>query len=157
MIDPAQPEDAPAIHRIAKDAGVFSAQEISSVGEMLDAFFHPTPDDDHTFLVCRDAHHTVSGFVCYGAAAFADRVWEVYWICVERDRQRNHIGHEIMERVCADVQAQSARALYLETSDAEEYGPARAFYVREGFECVAHLSDFYKRGEGKVIYRKTFE
>lgn len=155
MIDLAQPEDAPAIHLIAQNAGVFSSQEVISVGEMLDAFFNPTPDDDFVFLVCRDGGRAVTGFVCYGPTPFADRIWEVYWICVERERQRNHIAQKLIGRVYAEVCAQSARALYLETSDSEVYSPARSFYSREGFERVAHLNDFYKCGEGKVIYRKT--
>jgi GNAT superfamily N-acetyltransferase len=157
MIDLAQPEDAPAIHRVAKNAGVFSAQEITSVGEMLDAFFHPTLDDDFIFLVARDGARAVTGFACYGPTPFTDRVWELYWICVERAQQRNHVGGELIARVYAEVRAHFARALYLETSDSEAYRPARAFYEREGFECAAHLADFYARGEGKIIYRKQLE
>ncbi len=153
----AQPQDAETIRRIAENAGVFSEREISSVSEMLDAFFNPTPDDDHTFLVYRDEARTVLGFACYGPMPFTDRVWEVYWVCVEPARQRNHVGRELMAHVFADLGAQSARAIYLETSDADTYRVARAFYEREGFECVAHLDDFYARGEGKTIYRKVLE
>jgi ribosomal protein S18 acetylase RimI-like enzyme len=157
MIDPAKPEDAPAIHRIAQDAGVFSSQEVLCVGEMLDAFFDPSPTDDFVFLVARNGGRAVTGFICYGPTSFADRIWEVYWICVERRHQRNHVAQELMGRVYAEVCAKSARALYLETSDSTDYAPARAFYLRQGFECVAHLNDFYKQGEGKVIYRRTLE
>jgi len=152
----ASPQDAAAIHRVAADAGVFSKKEIASVGEMLDAFFNPTPDDDHTFIVYRDETRAVLGLACYGPTPFADHIWELYWICVERARQRNHVAQALMQYVSAELKSQTARALYLETSDSDAYRPARAFYEREGFECVAHLNDFYARGEGKIIYRKTF-
>jgi len=157
MIEPASPQDAAAIHCIAENAGVFSQSEIKSVDEMLDAFFNPTPDDDHTFIVYRDETRTVLGLACYGPTPFTDRIWELYWICVERARQRNHVGHALMEFISAELKAQTARALYLETSDSDAYAPARAFYEREGFECAAHLNDFYARGEGKIIYRKTLD
>ena len=153
----ASPQDAAAIHRIAENAGVFSEREITSVSEMLDAFFNPTPDDDHTFIVHRDETGTLRGLTCFGPTPFTDRVWELYWICVERSHQRNHAGHELMEYVYTDLRARSARALYLETSDSDAYRPARAFYEREGFVRVAHLNDFYARGEGKIIYRQILD
>lgn len=157
MIEPAQPKDAAAIHHVAENAGVFSEKEIKSVSEMLDAFFNPTPDDDHTFIVYRDETRAVLGLACYGPTPFTDRIWELYWICVERTRQRNHVGHALMQYISAELSAQTVRALYLETSDSDIYSPARAFYEREGFECVAHLKDFYARSEGKIIFRKIFE
>ena len=153
----AKPADAAAIHHIAENAGVFSEREIKSVSEMLDAFFNPTSDDDHTFIITRDDARGVTGFACYGPTPFTDRVWELYWICVERTRQRNHTGHTLVEHISTELQAKSARALYLETSDSDAYQPARAFYECEGFECVAHLDDFYAPGEGKMIYRKRIE
>ena len=157
MIEPAQPKDAAAIHHVAENAGVFSEKEIRSVDEMLDAFFNPTPDDDHTFIVYRDETNAVLGLACYGPTPFADRIWELYWICVERTHQRNHVGHALMESIWAELSAQTARALYLETSDSDAYRPAREFYEREGFKDVAHLNDFYAHGEGKIIFRKIIE
>ncbi len=156
MIEPARSDDAPAILCIAQNAGVFSTNEISSVSEMLDAFFDPGPDDDFIFIVHRDAARAVNGFACYGPIPFADHVWDLYWICVERKHQRNGVGRELIHRMSEDLNLRSARGIYLETSDSEAYRAARAFYEREGFECVAHIADFYARGEGKIIYRKTF-
>ncbi len=156
MIEPARHDDAPAIECIARNAGVFSPNELASVSEMLGAFFNPTPDDDFLFIVSRDESHTITGFACYGPIPFTDRVWDLYWICVERSRQRNGVGSELIHCMSEDLHARSARAIYLETSESDTYRAARAFYEQEGFECVARLSDFYTRGEGKVIYRRVF-
>ena len=154
MIEPPCPEDAPAIRCIAENAGVFSPSEIASVSEMLDAFFDPTPDDDHLFVACRTPAGILDGFACYGPVPFTDRVWELYWICVERRRQRNGVGRELLQFVTKALRERSVRAVYLETSDSAAYCTARAFYEREGFKCVAHLEDFYAPGEGKLIYRR---
>jgi ribosomal protein S18 acetylase RimI-like enzyme len=156
MIEPARPEDAPAIQGIARSAGVFSPNELASVSEMLDAFFNPTPDDDFLFIVSCDGSRGVVGFACYGPIPFTDRVWDLYWICVERSRQRNGVGKELIRGISEHLRARAARAIYLETSESDAYGAARAFYEREGFECIARLPDFYAGGEGKKIYRKEF-
>jgi ribosomal protein S18 acetylase RimI-like enzyme len=155
LIETPRPDDAPAIERLATGTGVFTPEEIRVVGEMLGSFFNPDPQDDHTFVIYRNGDpNGVSGFACYGPTPLTDHVWDLYWICVDRAEQRRGIGSELLERVEANVRAQRGRAIYLETSDSDDYARARGFYERQGYECVAHISDFYSPGEGKVIYRK---
>ncbi len=125
---------------------------------MLDAFFDPAPRDDHTFVVYRNGNaNSVAGFACYGPTPLTDRVWDLYWICVERAQQSNGIGSKLLRAIENDLRARGARAIYLETEDSPTYQPAREFYERHGYACVAQLSDFYAPGEGKVIYRKVLQ
>ncbi|MCL4395019.1 MAG: GNAT family N-acetyltransferase [Chloroflexi bacterium] len=154
-IESPRPDDAPAIAHLSVGAGVFNSEEVRIVGEMLDGYFHPDARDDHTFVIYRDGSpNSISGFACYGPTPLAERVWDLYWICVDRAEQRRGIGKELLKRVEQNVRACNGRAIYLETSDSEAYAPARAFYQRNDYEVIAHLKDFYAEGEGKVIYRK---
>jgi ribosomal protein S18 acetylase RimI-like enzyme len=157
-IETPRPEDALAIECLAQETGVFTPEEIRIVREMLDAFFHPKPWDDHTFVICRNGKpNAVAGFACYGPTPLTDRVWDLYWICVSRAAQRRGIGSELLEQIEADVRTRNARAIYLETSDSEAYATAREFYECHGYEPVAHIDDFYAPGEGKVIFRKNMQ
>lgn len=156
MIEPPQPDDVPVIERIATETGAFNHTEVAIVREMLDTFFHPEPRDDHTFVVYRNGTHAVVGFACYGPTPLTDRIWDLYWICVDRDHQKNGIGTVILQQVEQAVCNQGARAIYLETSDSPTYEPAREFYERNGYELLARIDEFYAPGEGKVIYRKVF-
>ena len=157
-IEPPRHEDAPAIERLAEGTGVFTPDEIRIVREMLDEFFDPQPRDDHTFIVYRNGRpDEVAGFACYGPTPLTDRVWDLYWICVDRAAQRRGIGGELLEQIERDLIAHHARAIYLETSDSAEYAAARDFYERHGYERVAHIEDFYAAGDGKVLYRKNLE
>ncbi len=156
LIEPPKPTDASAIERVAREAGVFTAQEVTVVQEMLDTFFNPSPRDDYSFVVYRNGHpNAIGGFACFGPTPLTDRVWDLYWICVDRHEQRTGIGSQILESVENELRVRGARAVYLETSDSPSYTAARAFYLRHGYECVAHLEDFYADGEGKVMYRKN--
>ncbi len=157
MIEQPTPKDVPAIEQIAVGTGAFNTVEVGIVREMLDAFFHPEPRDDHTFVIYRNGNaDSVAGFACYGPAPMTDRVWDLYWICVDSSKQKTGIGSQLLQYVEQQVCAQGARALYLETSDTEVYRAARAFYVRNGYECIAQMDDFYAPGDGKVVFRKVF-
>lgn len=157
-IESPQPKDVDAIIRVAETTGVFTPIELSVVRELVDAFFDPNPRDDHTFIVYRNGNpDLVAGFACFGPTPLTDRVWDLYWICVERSQQSNGIGSQLLHRVEEYVRAQGARAIYLETSDSAAYRPAREFYERHGYQRVAYLPNFYTEGEGKIIYYKSFE
>lgn len=155
-IESPQLKDIDAIVRVAETAGVFNPVELGVVRELLDAFFNPDPRDDHRFIVYRNGNpNGVAGFACFGPTPLTDRIWDLYWICVQRDQQSNGIGSTLLTQVEAAVRAQGARAIYLETSDSAAYQPAREFYERHSYKRVAHLPDFYADGEGKIIYSKA--
>ncbi len=157
MIEPPQPNDVPAIERIATETGAFNPTEVAVVREMLDAFFNPEPRDDHAFLVYRNGTaDSVVGFVCFGPTPLTDGVWDLYWISVDRSHQKNGIGRILLQKVEEEVCRRGARAIYLETSDSAIYEPAREFYEKNGYERLAIIDEFYAPGEGKVIYRKVF-
>ncbi len=156
MIESPQPDDVPVIERIAAETGNFTPCEVAVVREMLDAYFDPEPRDDHTFVVYRNGTNAVLGFACFGPTAMTDRVWDLYWIGVARAHQKNGVGKVLLQQVEQEVRKQGARAIYLETSDSELYKPAREFYEKNGYKCVAHIDEFYAPGEGKVVYRKVF-
>ena len=156
MIESPQPDDIPIIERIAAETGAFNPTEVAVVREMLDTFFNPEPRDDHTFVVYRNGTSSVVGFACYGPTPLTDRIWDLYWICVDRTHQKNGIGSVILQAVEFQVCQQGARAIYLETSDSDTYRPAREFYERNGYDRMAVIDNFYAPGDGKVIYRKVF-
>lgn len=157
-IESPQPTDADSIARVAENSGVFTPAELAVVREMVAAFFHPDPRDDHAFVIYRNGNPlSVEGFACYGPTPLTERVWDLYWICVERAQQSKGIGSQLLQEIEAHLRAQHARAIYLETADSEAYRPARDFYERHCYERVAHIADFYAPGEGKVIYRKALE
>jgi ribosomal protein S18 acetylase RimI-like enzyme len=156
MIQPPEPNDVPEIERIAAETGAFTRVEVGVVREMLDAFFNPEPRDDHTFVVYRNGSRSILGFACYGPTPMTDRIWDLYWICVDRTHQKNGIGSILLRQVEEEVCQKGARAIYVETSDSDIYQAARDFYERNGYDRLAHIDEFYAPGEGKLMYRKVF-
>lgn len=157
IIEDPLPEDAGTIASIAKDAGVFTLQELHAVRVELDAFFKPSPRDNFKFIVCRNGNPTaVAGFACFAPDSVADGIWYLWWLCVDPTQQGFGIGQRLLTYVEEEAGRQSARAIYVETSDLDRYRPARSFYEHHGYERVACLADYYGVGDSKVIYRKVF-
>ncbi|MDF1556126.1 MAG: hypothetical protein P1P84_23855 [Deferrisomatales bacterium] len=45
--------------------------------------------------------------------------------------------------------------LEVETSGSAPYAPAQAFYAARGFHVAAHIPDFYRPDDPKVVYTKA--
>ena len=54
----------------------------------------------------------------------------------------------------AAMKAEGGSRHYAETSSTDKYAPTRQFYERAGFKEVARIADFYRPGDGKVVYEK---
>ena len=155
IIKAALPADTSQIILVAEKTGVFSREELGVLQELLEVYLHPGPNDAYEFVVYRDGTpDSVVGFGCYGPIPMADRIWDMYWLGVDPAQQGKGIGNMIMKTVEEDLARRGARAIYLETSDSDHYQTARNLYKRRAYERMAHFPDYYKVGEGKVIFRK---
>jgi len=52
------------------------------------------------------------------------------------------------------VRGKGGRQVYADTSSSTKYAATRAFYLAQGFKQAALLEDFYRKGDGKVIFAK---
>ncbi len=165
VIDPPRPEESEKLVALAQTTGFFSDEEVAVIRELLDEYFAqashdamaaPKPDE-YRWQVYRDTTGSPAlGMMCYGAVALSTDVYDLYWIAVAPEHQDRHIGSVLLEQLEGDLRRWNARQLYIETSDTPQYIPTRAFYLRRGYTEVAHLTDYYHVGDGKVIYRKVF-
>ncbi len=157
LIDPPRLEESEQLVAIAEATSFFDSEEVRVVREMLEEYFAASDASEYIWIVYRDAPEMPPlGFVCYGPVSMSDDVYDLYWIAVDPQHQSKKIGSALLKFVEEDLQKRHARQLYIETSDTEKYIPTRAFYVRRGYDQVAHFTDFYHPGDGKVIYRKVF-
>lgn len=144
--------DREEIERILAEVEVFPPKEIEVALEVIDSHLSGSPD--YIIKVAANEKDSVLGYICYGKVPLTDAVWDIYWIAVGEEFQGKGIASRLMEFMEGDLRAKSARAVIVETSSIHEYKPARDFYVRNGFNEVCRIEDFYADGNDKVIYRK---
>ncbi|MEL6985054.1 MAG: GNAT family N-acetyltransferase, partial [Actinomycetota bacterium] len=94
----------------------------------------------------------------YAPEPFSDRMWNLYFIATDPDRQGSGAGTRLIEHIEQRLRAAGpdvARTLIVDTSSLDAYAESRAFYARRGFTEEARIRDFYGPGDHKVTFWKS--
>lgn len=153
MIRSAKPDDKKAIMAIADAIGLFEAQELEELSNMLAEYFDSSLDSDRFWITYDDGEPV--GVAYYAPEPYAYGTWNLYFIAVHPKRQGEGLGGKLLHYVEQTLTAQSERILLVETSGLPNFELTRAFYRKHGYEEEARIREFYKAGDDKIIFRKA--
>jgi D-alanine-D-alanine ligase len=148
------PSDRAAVRRIIADSGFFTDPEIDVAVELVDERLAKGPASGYEFLFI-ESEGSVLGYTSYGEIPCTTGSYDLYWVAVDKSRQRRGLGRLLVELTEERLRRKHARKVYIETSSKPLYAPTRAFYTRCGYHEVATFPDFYAPGDGKVVYEKS--
>ena len=134
-----------------RDTGLFREAEVAMAGEMLDEALDG--DDDYRFLGAFDADQLV-GYACWGPTPGATGTYDLYWIAVDRTRQGQGVGTQLVNEVEHRLQGDGGRLIVVETSSREDYTATRGFYEGRDYRRTATIPGYYAPGDDLVIYTK---
>jgi D-alanine-D-alanine ligase len=147
-----QPDEAAAVLAVVRATGLFDAQEVAVVDELLTYCFEQGPErSGYNFLSCR-AGDRLLGFACYGPTPMTQGAFDLYWIVAAPASGRRGVGSALLERVLTEARAHGGRLLRVETSSRAEYEAARKFYLGHSFALEATIRDFYSPGDDLLFY-----
>ncbi len=149
-------EDEERVRRLVVACGNFSTDEESIAADLVAEGIARGPASGYRYLLAeRDGR--LAGFAIHGEIPGTQRRYDLYWIAAHPDCRRQGLGRLLLERVEADVRRLGGSHLFIDTASTEAYAAARAFYRARGYRKVAEIADFFKDGEGKVIYAKRLD
>ena len=146
-------DEAEQIVGVAREAGVFSDEEIAVVRELMDDYVAKGDASSYRFLSCRQGGR-VLGFACYGRRSMTQSTFDLYWICSAPSAQHKGVGGILLRQTEQEIRALGGRLVIVETSSLPEYEPAQRFYDSHGYRREAVIQDFYAEGDGLVLYSK---
>jgi acetoin utilization deacetylase AcuC-like enzyme/ribosomal protein S18 acetylase RimI-like enzyme len=146
--------DVEPIRSLVAGTDMFTAAEVELAVELVTERIEKGRLSGYEFVLAEDGGRLV-GYACYGPTAATEGTIDLYWIVVGADAQGRGIGREILKKAEEAARRIDGKRLYVDTSSQEKYGPTRAFYRKTGFRKVAELPDFYRPGDGKVIFVKA--
>ena len=145
--------DVANVESLCGKTGFFSSAEVTMSGELVQAWLDDGAESGYTFLMA-DVDGVLAGYTCWGAIEGTESAVDLYWIAVDPAHQGAGIGRQLLAGTEAAIKASGGTRYYAETSSTDRYLPTRQFYLRSGFREVANIADFYRPGDGKVIYEK---
>ncbi len=150
---PMRADDVEDIVRISKATGFFYPEEVEMARELaLEAAKDGDASGYHVHVATQG--QKAAGYVCFGPTPLTRGTWDIYWIAVDPQQQRQGIGNRLMRLAEEKILAQKGRLVLVETSSRELYEPTREFYKRLGYQEVSYIPDFYDVGDGRVTFSK---
>ncbi|MBN2579736.1 MAG: GNAT family N-acetyltransferase [Pirellulales bacterium] len=151
-----QPDDRRRVRELVASTGVFSPVEEDVAVELVEDRLARRDASEYRFLFAEQDGQTL-GYTCYGPIALTQGSFDLYWIAVEKTMQGRKIGQALLRETERLILAAGGRQVYIETSNRSQYTPTREFYLRNGYQQVALLTDFYAPGDDKVIYSREIK
>jgi ribosomal protein S18 acetylase RimI-like enzyme len=149
-----QKTDRSKIDTLLSRIPAFNASDRMIAMELVDVYLNQLDQKDYYFFVAANEDDVPIGYTCYGPAPLTDRTYDLYWIGVDPEYSGKGIGTLLLKETEDAIKAKNGRMITLDTSSSQEYSPARQFYLKNGYECVCIISDYYRKGEDKVIFLK---
>ncbi|MBT1676389.1 GNAT family N-acetyltransferase [Curtobacterium aurantiacum] len=147
--------DQEAVVEVMVLAEMFAREDAPFLEDALDRHLTSTREESRSLVASVDGR--VLGAVLARAEEATDRVWDITMIGVRTDQQGHGIGQALMRAVESALIEGGARMILVRTSSTEQFAPARAFYLRLGYEQVAQVSDYWTEGDDLVVFRRTVQ
>ncbi len=124
--------------------------------ELIDFSIDHPGQKDYLYFLAVDENERLTGYACYGPTPLTEGTYDLYWIAVDPDFAGRGIGTQLLQAVEQDARDRQGRMLIIETSSSEHYEATRQFYLKKGYQLVETIRDFYRPGEDRITYNKTF-
>lgn len=142
-------EDIPALKLVLDGVELFPSELLP---DMLSSFLSNQECEDIWLSVVVDGEPI--GF-CYAIPEpLTDGTWNMLAIAVLRAKQGLGAGAAITNELEASLRKKGARVLIADTSGADAFESARAFYRKNGYSEEARIRDFWAAGDDKVVFWK---
>jgi ribosomal protein S18 acetylase RimI-like enzyme len=148
--------DPAAIVSLVNATGFFSTEERQIAGELAGAALASGPSSGYEFLLA-DAPGGLAGYSCFGRIPGTEASYDLYWIVVAPSLQGQGLGRQLLRESEAVVRQLGGTRLYADTSARPQYLATRRFYAACGYAVVAELPDFYRPGDGKVVFARVLD
>jgi ribosomal protein S18 acetylase RimI-like enzyme len=134
----------------------FSEAEVAIAKELIDICVEqPDQQDYHAFVA--EVRERVAGFLLLGPTPATTGTYDMYWIAVHPDFQGHGIAQQLDDFAVEFVQQRSGYWLIAETSGGLNYERTRAFYIKQGYNLLARIPDYYKPDDDLMIFGKRLD
>ena len=153
-IRPLISKDRPRLGSMLIDSRAFTPEEIDVAMELIDIVLEDENQKDYTIHCMVDDQDQPAGYICYGPTPMTQGTFDLYWIVVDPNFQGKGIGSKLLSFLEDVVRGKGGRIILADTSTIPQYEKTQKFYLRNGFQEVARVPDYYYPGNDRVTFCK---
>ena len=130
----------------------FTSAEIDVAMELIDIVLKDPIQKDYQIYCMVDDQDQVIGYICYGPTPMAQGTFDLYWIAVDPDFQEQGVGSKLLSFLEELVKAEGGRLILADTSTIPHYEKTLKFYIKNGFQEVGRVPDYYHPGNDRITF-----
>ena len=149
--------DLPAVKALVDAAGLDIAGDIGALtADYLARAGSDGKKDGHSaeWLTCEQKGPVAVAW--FEPEPTTEGAWNLRLTAVHPDHQGKGIGSLLVQHVEQELAERGARVLFVEVSSYDQFRRTRNFYRKIGYHEEARIREYYKAGEDKIIFRKSF-
>ena len=132
----------------------FTSAEIDVAMELIDIVLKDHIQKDYQIDCVGDDEDLAIGYICYGPTPMTRGTFDLYWIAVDPDFQEQGVGSKLLGFLDERVKVRGGRMILADTSTIPQYEKTQRFYVKNGFQEVARIPDYYHSGNDRITFCK---
>ena len=132
----------------------FTSAEIDVAMELINIVLEDESQKDYQIYCMVDDRDQAIGYICYGLTPMTRGTFDLYWIAVDPDFQKRGVGSKLLSFLEEVVKAEGGRMILADTSTIPQYEKTQRFYLKNGFQEVARIQDYYHPGNDRITFCK---
>jgi ribosomal protein S18 acetylase RimI-like enzyme len=152
-VRPLTSDDKPAIIQMLGKIPEFTPAEVDVADEVLDSYLRDSIKSGYHAFVA-EVGSSIAGYICYGPTPLTKGTWDIYWLAVAPEQQKQGIGKVLLTFAEDGIKKSKGRLILIETSSKPEYETTRRFYQAQGYELACRIVDFYAAGDDKLVFQQ---
>lgn len=148
-------KDRNQIEKFVRATQNFSEEEKNVAMELVDLALNPNQSD--YFIRVAELDGKTIGYYCVGKRALTKGVYDLYWIVIDPDEVNKGYGTKLLNDAENYIQNNGGYFIWVETSSREDYKLTREFYLKNNYQQILVVDNFYKENDGLIVFAKTFK
>jgi len=141
---------------VVHNLNTFTSGEIDIIKNILIESIQSNTDD--YVVIDERINKLLAGFVIFGKIEWTVFSWELYWIIVRRQYQRQGTGKALLDKTERFILSRNSTAnIVAETSSAGHYTSGRSFLKKYGFIQRGLIPDFFNPNDDLITFSKEIK
>jgi ribosomal protein S18 acetylase RimI-like enzyme len=130
----------------------FTSAEIDVAMELIDIVLKDPIQKDYQIDCIVDDQDQAIGYICYGPTPMTQGTFDLYWIAVDPDFQEQGVGSKLLSFLEELVKGEGGRLILADASTIPHYEKTLKFYLKNGFQEVGRVPDYYHPGNDRITF-----